>query len=346
MGLKRAGTVFAAASVLALLASCGGGEKRKDVVVVYSPHGVDLEEEVKQAFEAAYPGRTLEILEMGGGEILSRIRGEQERPACDVWWGGAPGDFKRAEAEGLLEPYAPAWTQALPAEAKSPTGAWAGMYLTPEVIMFNTQKVKREEVPTTWEGLLDEKWKGRIVVRDVRPSATMKTIFSALIWREWKRTGDLESGFAFLEKLHASTGAYAANPQALYELLLGPNSYALTPWNMADALLQKHNHKRPFDFVLPKGTPVPVEPIALVKGGPHAEGARLFYDFVTSEEQALLHAGKFHRLPARRDLPKEKLPEWMRELNEKLEPLPLDWDELDRHQEAWIARWQSQIKTK
>ncbi|HYG77726.1 MAG TPA: extracellular solute-binding protein [Planctomycetota bacterium] len=335
----------------AMIAGCGGGSSTPGnenaaavtTVTVYSPHGAHLEGDIKKRFEAAYPQYKVEFLDMGGAKILARLQAEKARPHADVWWGGSPSDFRRGEAQGLLTPYTPAWSEAVPPEGRSATGAWFATFRTPEVIMYNKDKVKREDVPTTWEGLLDPKWKGRIVVRDVRPSATMKTIFGALIAREIKRGGGVEAGYAFLKKLDENTGAYAAEPQVMYDLLKDPGPYAITPWSFADApLLMSRGY--PFDYVLPKETPVLYDAIALVKGGPNPEGAKVFYDFVNTPEQLILMAHERSRLPARGDLPPEKLPKWLTEL--KIEPMDIDWALFDKNIDEWIAHWDAKIKTK
>lgn len=301
-----------------------------------------MEGEIKQRFEAAHPDLTVQFLDMGGGEILTRIRAEKERPGADVWWGGSAGDFNRAEAEGLLEPYAPDWTKNLPDDAKSPSGAWVATFRTPEVIMYNTKNVKPGELPATWDDLLDPKWKGRIVIRDVRASAGMKTVFGALIIREQSRAGSIDAGFDFLRKLDANTGFYAANPEVLFQTLSG-DRYALTIWNQVDALLEK-DKGRPFGYVIPEDTAVLVEPIALVKNAPNPSGAKLFHDFVNSPEQLLFMARENHRLPTRADLPQDQLPEWMKDM--KLKPMKLDWAYLDKNVDKWIARWDAEIKGK
>jgi len=328
-----------------LLAGCGDGTSSQNgagrkVITVYSPHG-KLKPETGARFEAAHPGWKVEFLDLGGGEILTRLQEEKGRPVCDVWWGGAPGDFNRAAKLGLLEPYAPDWTKILPPEAKAADGSWVATFRTPEVILFNPQKIKREDVPKTWDGLLDEKWRGKIVIRDVRPSATMKTIFSALILREKSRAGNVEAGFEFLKKLDANTGSYAANPNVLYEMMQREGPLAITLWNLPDAQ-QLVAEKRPFDYVIPEQTPVPVEPVAIVKGAPNPDGARLFHDFVNSPAELLILAKERFRIPARTDLPADQLPQWMREL--KLDPMPLDWNELQEHSEEWMVRWDGEIK--
>jgi iron(III) transport system substrate-binding protein len=340
-----AALVIAALSVMLHMPGCGQREQTdsQSTIVVYSPHGIELEKEVEAAFEAKYPGRDVKILDMGGGSILSKIRAERSQPRCDVWWGGAHTDTVRAEEEGLLAKYTPPWTKCVTDSARSMNGGWLGMYYAPHVIMYNKDKLKREDVPTTWDGLLDEKWKGKIVIRDVRPSATMKINFCTQIWRVQQRKGTVEDGFKWLNQLHANTGAYAANPAALYRLLTGDNDYALTIWNMMDALLQSKNNGLPFDFVVPRPSILPVDPIAMVKGCPNPEGAKLFIDFVNTQEQLLFHANKYHRMPVRHDIPRERWPDWMQKM--AIVPLPVDWKTLQKNQDEWIARWHSEIKS-
>lgn len=333
-----------ASGAVALLHGCGGATPAKtNLVKVYSPHGKFLQGDVKARFEAAHPGLTVDFQDMGGALILSKVAAEKSLPRGDVWWGGAPSDFAQAEKQGLLEPYAPEWVKALPAEAKSANGAWAATFRSPLLIMYNTRKIAAADAPKDWDALLDPKWKGRIAIRDIKPSTTMKTAWGALILREKARAGNLDAGFEFLRKLDANTGAYAADPTSLNKLLAGPGEYALTIWTLADAPLLKDNGY-PFEFVFPPEVPVVLDSIALVKGGPNPDGARKFHDFVNSPEQLLLMAKERHRIPVRADVPKEKLPEWMRDL--KVQPMAIDWNEFSTNIDEWIARWDSEIKAK
>jgi iron(III) transport system substrate-binding protein len=335
--------VLFACILLCFLAGCGGGnDARAKTVVVYSSHGKFLQSDLKQRFEAAHPQYTLVFQDIPGGEIFSKVLYEKENPQADVWFGGSAADFNRAETEGLLEPYAPEWTAKLPAGSKSHSGAWVATFVSPSVIMYNKNKVSEAEVPRTWEGLLDPKWKGRIAIRDVAPSATMRTVFGALIARELQRTGSVEPGFEFLKKLHANTGVYAGNPTILNDLLKGDNPYALTIWTTADAPLLK-SQGWPFEWVYPDPTPVPVEPIALLRNAKNPVGAKVFYDFVNSPEQLLLMAKERHRIPARTDLPADNLPGWIKDL--KINPMPLDWNMLQQHTDEWINRWDKEIKS-
>lgn len=312
-------------------------------IVVYSPHGQWLEGDVKRRFEAANPGWTVDFLDLPGGTILERVQREKERPRADVWWGGSVLDFRKAEDLELLDAYRPELSRVLPQGAFSLGAKWNATFRTPAVIMFNSEKVKKEELPTEWTGLLDAKWKGKILVRDVRPSTTMRTIFCSIIAQENRKAGNDSAGFDWLKKLDANTGSYAGTPQIMYDQLKGPGPLSATLWNLADALLLK-SQGYPFDYVIPAGAPVPVEPIALIKGAPNPEGAKKLYDFINDPEQLILMANERFRLPARTDLPTEKLPAWMREMN--LKPGDVDWAVIDKNMDEWIARWDAEIKGK
>ena len=325
------------------LQGCGSGNSAKSVKV-YSPHGKHLAGDIKKRFEAAHAGWTVEFQDMGGATILAKVAAEKSLPRADVWWGGAPSDFNQAESQGLLEPYAPDWVKALPAEAKSASGAWAATFRSPLLIMYNSKKIKKEDAPTDWEFLIHKKWDGMIAIRDVKPSTTMKTAWGALILRANALEKRDEAGWDFLKMLDANTGAYAADPQALNELLASPNTkYALTIWTLADAPLLK-DRGYPFEFVFPPEVPVVLDSIALIKGAPNPEGAKLFHDFVNSPEQLLLMAKERHRIPIREDLPKEQLPAWMKEL--KITPMKIDWAAFSKNIDAWIARWDTEVKGK
>lgn len=344
-GLTRRSAIKLAGGAVAAMAlsGCGGGSSTK-AVKVYSPHGKHLQGDIKTRFEAAHPGWTVEFQDMGGATILAKVAAEKALPRADVWWGGAPSDFNQAEAQGLLAVYAPEWVKALPAEAKSANGAWAATFRSPLLIMYNSKKLKKEDAPTDWEFLTNNKWKGRIVIRDVKPSTTMKTAWGALILRANALEKKEDAGFDFLKMLDANTGAYAADPQALNELLASEKTnYALTIWTLADAPLLK-DRGYPFEFIFPPEVPVVLDSIALIKGGPNPEGAKLFHDFVNSPEQLLLMAKERHRIPMREDLPKEQLPAWMKEL--KVTPMKIDWAAFAKNIDAWIARWDTEIKGK
>ena len=334
------GRVIIVVGLLALAGcSTGGG---KTPVVVYSPHGKELLEEFEREFEASHPDVDVEWLDMGSQDAYDRIRTEKSNPQADVWWGAPMTAFAKAEQEGLLERYVPTWDSAEAAEFKSPRGYWYGTFITPEVIMYNTEMLKPEEVPDDWNGLLDPRWRDKIIIRYPLASGTMRVIFCALIQREIARTGDSTAGFRWLQRLDANTKTYVADPTQLY-LRVARQEAPLTVWDLPDVQLQIETNHYPFGYVIPSsGTPLVTDCIAIVKGSRHPEQARAFYEFVTSKQSMIRQATRFYRIPTRRDIPASSLPQWISGL--RLRPMEVDWTDLALHEKEWMQVWDEQVK--
>lgn len=320
------------------LISCQSNSKGK--VVIYSPHGKEMLSHFEKKFEEAYPQVDVVWLDMGSQSVFDRIRTEKDNPQADVWWGGPKELFVQAEALDLLLPYQPSWASALSTEFKSPTHRWYATHRTPEGIMYNKDLLSPEQAPKDWDDLLSEAWRGKIVIRDPLQSGTMQTIFAAMIAKEEARTQSLDSGFYWLERLHANTKSYAADPTQLF-LKLARGEGVVTLWNFNDALLQARLNQFPFGFSMPEsGTVFAVEGIAIVKGAKHLEHAKRFYEFVTSPESLKEQAELFYRIPARDDLVLE-LP-WLKSVS--LKPLDVDLEKIERNQRAWMKYWQEHIR--
>jgi iron(III) transport system substrate-binding protein len=46
-------------------------------------------------------------------------------------------------------------------------------------------------------------------------------------------------------------------------------------------------------------------------------------------------------MPARSDIPKDKLPEWMR--NTVIDAMPIDWQQFAEKEAGWCARWEKEV---
>ncbi|MBA4494562.1 extracellular solute-binding protein [Paenactinomyces guangxiensis] len=314
----------------------------EEKVVIYSPHGKDILQDFEKMFEKEHPDTDVQWLDMGSQEVLDRVRSEKQNPQADVWWGAPSVMFEQARNEGLLEPYKPTYADALPKEFRADDFSWTGTSQTPEVIMFNTDKVSKQEAPQDWDDLLDPKWKDQILIRYPLASGTMRTIFSAMIYRTYKDSKDPKQGYEWLGKLDANTKEYSPNPEIMYnKIARGEGS--ITVWNMPDAVMLKEKKNYPFDFVIPRsGTPVLTEGIALVKGAKHSEAAKEFYEFVNSEKAALHLAKNHYRIPTRADL--KNLPAWITET--KITPMEIDWKVMQEKEKEWMEYWDQNIKNK
>jgi len=171
----------ATAVLLLFLQGCSDGDD--GVLLVYSPHGKEMLTEFEKLYEREHQGVDVQWLDMGSQDVYDRVRTERNNPQADIWWGAPWLMFMRAEKENLLEEYHPTWRDSIDQAYTSAAGFWYGTFLTPEVIMYNSRAVSTADLPRDWDDLLDEKWKGKIIIRYPLASGTMRIIYSALIQR-------------------------------------------------------------------------------------------------------------------------------------------------------------------
>ena len=275
---------------IVLAAAAGCTQSTKTPLVVYSPHGKDMLEEFAQKFEAANPGVDVQWLDMGSQEAYDRIRTEMANPQADVWWGAPSTIFMRAEKEGLLAPYRPSWADSIAPEFRSAVDRWYGTFITPEVIVFNSHMLKKNDAPKDWDDLLDAQWKNKIILRYPLASGTLRVIFSAMIASSISKYGSEDKGFDWLRRLDANTKSYTSDPTQMY-LKLAREEAAVSVWDMPDVVLQAKLNNYPFDYNVPaSGTVLLTDGIAIISGAKHMELAEKFYEFVTSEESLVLEA--------------------------------------------------------
>jgi iron(III) transport system substrate-binding protein len=361
--LKRAPIIFRIPSVPSVLSvlcvlsvACGGGSSapegesraapagaRTRQVVVFSPHGQEILDAFEAAFEAAHPDIDVVTRDMGTGDIFTQLRIDKAAPRVDVWWGGTTAFFNQAKTEGLLQPYRPTWAEAVAPAHRDPDDLWFAQFEHVAAVTFNRDIMTPDDAPATWDALLDERWRNRIVIREPMQSGTMKTIFAAQIWRLGGEARDPAPGYEYLKQLDSRTRAYLPNPTALFDRIAQSAAGYISLWNLTDIIFQAERNQYPFGYRIPEGpTPTWLDPIGIVAGAPHLEEAKLFYEFVTSKESGLRMARENFRILTRTDIADEEKPDWQRAI--RFTPMEIDVDAFDRLQVEWMEHWRREIR--
>ena len=323
----------------ALNLSCS---EQRTKLVVYSPHGREMLSEYERMYEEANPHVDVTWYPMGAEVGIERLRGEKNNPQADLWWGGPSALFEQGAREGLLAPYHPSWREAAPPGSFSDEGLWYSTFQTVKVIGFNSDRLTEQTAPQDWDDLLDKRWEGKVIIRSPMESGTMKSVFAAMVYRFFAEDGTPDRGYDWLRRLDANTKAYAASPATLM-LMIGRQEGLVTLWDLTDILLQKREQNVPMGFVIPRsGALVLNEGIAIVNGAPHRAEAERFYEFVTTKKALLHQAERFYRIPARRDISDQEKPGWLRSI--QITELPVDWNVINAHREAWMQYWDQHIK--
>lgn len=311
-------------------------------LVIYTARDKTVVDEIIPKFKERNPGIEVEVLTMGAQQIMERVRGEKANPQGDFWWGGTQSALMQAADEDLLAAHKPSFADTIPAQYKDAKDRWYGEMLLPEVIMYNSQMLKKEDAPKDWDDLLDPKYKGKILIRGVLASGTMRTIYSAMIMRQG--ASDPAKGYEWLKKLDANTKEYTQDPTNLY-LKMARQEGSLSLWNLQDIMIQKETKNQPFDFIYPaSGAPILVDGVGIIKGAKNAETAKKFYEFLFEPKLRAELAEKLFQIPTRSDISKDTLPAWLKGV--EMKPMDLDWAAMAAKEKEWMDYWDQNIKGK
>ena len=152
------------------------GEKK---VVIYGPEAATLTPELQKTWQTYFPDLTLEGVQQFGPTLQERIRAEHAtgKGIADVVESGS-SDYVKAAAGtfGELQTFT---GREIDDKWRGPHGVVA-VGLIPFAFVYNPNKVKVDELPTTWDDLTDSRWQGRLAISDPS-SGVMLTTFTAML---------------------------------------------------------------------------------------------------------------------------------------------------------------------
>ncbi len=212
------------------------------------------------------------------------------RHAFDVFQ-GSPPDIAILKSEGVIAAFDAPESKHIDARFKDEAGYWTDLYWYPVIIAYNTNLVSGADVPKSWQDLLNPKWKGKITMpRD------------QIGWyRVMLKSFGKEAGTKFMQDF-AKQNVRISKGVSDGVALLAAGEFHLAVTRAQHIEIFKHSKGAPVDWVKDLN-PMAVHgsPIAVMKHAPSPNSARLFMNFLLSEEAAEIIA-KSRRLPARSDV--------------------------------------------
>ena len=155
---------------------------------------------------------------------------------------------------------------------------------------FNTKLIGKEQVPKTYQDLLDPKWKGRMAISGESTGAN------------WMGTVLETYGEDFVRQLaKQDLQAHLVSGRALCDMVIN-GEYALSPTIFDSHVAESKAKGAPIDWIPLEPVHVNLGLIALPSHIPHPHAALLFIDFELSKEGAEINkAGGYN--PMRKDVP-------------------------------------------
>ena len=265
------------------------GAKKEGVLVVYTSMSVDQAQRILDAFKTRYPFLKTTMFRAVGERLLTKIMTEAQAGKYDFdAVQSAESQAYFLKKKNLLQRYVSPEAKHIQKPFFDPDGYWTAVYIMPNVIAYNTRMVKRNEVPKTDEDLLQPKWKGKMGMDHTKPE-----------WFAWKlkRMGE-EKGLAYMKKLGAQEFRLYAGLSVVTNLLAAGEF----PLVLNTYLHNVEDIKRkgaPVDWIAQDPIFTKFQPLGIGSKAQHPNAAKLFTDFMLSEEGQKVIAS-FGRVPTRR----------------------------------------------
>ena len=291
--LKRLGVVAALVAMTAAsaawaqspLATYEGADRLERIVAAAKKEGTltlyttiaekDLPALIKP-FEAKY-GLKVNVWRAGTDKVLQRTLAEAaaNRNEVDAVHFGSPEMEALAREKVLQAVNSPTYKDLQPGSVPAHR-QWAATILSVWVQAYNTSLVKKEDLPKTYQDLLDPKWKGKLGI-EVKNQDWFASVVDA--------TGGGDKGLKFFADLVARNGISPRSGHTLLTNMVvsGEVPLALTVYNYMPEQAKK------------KGAPIEwfaIEPaiarsnaIGVANKAPHPASALLFHEYMLTDAQ-------------------------------------------------------------
>lgn len=267
------------------------GAKKEGQVVWYTIMTLEQAKQVADRFQEKYPFIKPVLFRTGGGPLLNKILTETQagRHAWDVALGRAEILLPLMQKK-LLAPYRSPETKMIDDDLMDKQGFWTAYYVNTYVLGFNTQAVRKESVPKSYEALLEPKWKGGKISIDTEAYGMFQGLIAG--WGK-KKAVDYFRALAAQDPVARRGHSMRVNLTAAgeYTLALAYNS----------VIQRMTSNRAPMDWIPLEPAVVQIYPVMLAEKAPHRNAAKLFIDFLLSKEGQEMFR-RFQSVPVRRDV--------------------------------------------
>jgi iron(III) transport system substrate-binding protein len=273
------------------------GAKKEGKVNFYTGLIVDqVVRPVKDAFEKEYPFLQVEFFRGNSERIAQKVLTEYQAKRYEVDIVSGSAATTMVQRAGYMQRFYSPHIAEYPPELKDAKGFWGSTNVYFMTLGYNTRSVKPNELPKTYEDLLNPRWKGQAMWSTSRGSGAPQFIGNILV------TMGQEAGKAYLQKLKQQNIAKStASARQILDLVIAGE------YPMAIQIFNHHAY-----ISKTAGAPVewqPLEPVTatnntvgVAKNAPHPHAAMLFLDFMLSKKgQRVFQQANY--LPAHPEIP-------------------------------------------
>ena len=293
--------------------------RREGTLSLYTSLAPTESKPMAEAFEKKY-GVKVELWRSQSERVVQRVLSESQagRHTFDVVATNGP-EMESLAREKVLQTYFTPHAADLPPASIPRHRLWMPDRLQFFVVGYNTNLVKREELPQSIKGFTDPKWKGKLGI-EAGDAEWMATLV--------KKWGEAEGMAVFRKLAELQPAVRKGHPLMAQLVSAGEIPVLLTAYSANVETLKRKG--APIDFA-PIDAIARPQGISISRNAPHPAAALLFVDFVLSAEDGQRLYESMGRPPVNRKV-KSKLSDF--------EYVFLDVGAVLDEAEKWDKLWQ------
>lgn len=250
--------------------------RTEGAVVYYTSNRTTIAEKHAKGFEKKY-GIKIQVFRSGSEKVIAKLEAETQagRVQADILNVSDPGYFFALQAKGGLLPYASKQFATIPEAFKDKEGHWAAARLTAMVIAYNTKLIPADQAPRRWADLTSPKWQGKLTIASPSYGGTSLNWAAGIVkLYGWKFFEDVAKNKPLLTEGHLPGMQLVASGER-------PLSGEMNDYDARAGIAKG----QPVAVVMPEeGTFVIPTPVAIMKTTARPNAAKLFVDYLLSEE--------------------------------------------------------------
>jgi iron(III) transport system substrate-binding protein len=253
--------------------------KKEGTLTIYTTFAEKDQPTLIRPFEAKY-GVKVNIWRAGTDKVLQRTLAEAsaKKYDVDVIHFGSP-EMEALSREKILQAVNSPVHKDLQPGSVPAHHEWAATLLSVWVQAYNTQLIKKQDLPKSYKDLLDPKWKGKLGIE-----AKDQDWFASVV----DVIGGGEKGLEFFRDLVAKNGISPRTGHTLLNnmVIAGEVPLALTLYNYMPEQAKKKG--APIDWFALEPAVARSNAIGIARRAPHPNAALLFYEYMLGEGQRYL----------------------------------------------------------
>jgi iron(III) transport system substrate-binding protein len=317
------------------------GAKKEPPVQVLGTWSAEEWKVLSQSFRARYPSVKIDYVRSSrdNRQVQVLLAYKQGRYVADIITSFSSVYKDLKNANGLVDlRELPDFFNSIPG-SYDPDGLWAPERITYWCMAYNTDIVKKADLPRTWDDILTSpRWRNGNFAVSNTPAGWLSVLYQAN-GAQWTRN--------FITRLFVEVKPQRRNEgrDASVQLTAAGEQAAVAP--SGDYRVQEFARSgAPVSFHCPSVVPMAPTQIGILRGSPAANGAKIFLDWFLSKEGQIGLRASVGAVSAHKDFQRPEFlnyPEQVMDPGKKVVVDSLDMTVLDEVQKLWTLGWNNEL---